>query len=200
MEGEPVRRHVSDAVMKYNKPVFGMFIANRIDTNTAETFRHGVWYLKDNSKQRLNIVPFTLKQFQSIFEAMFKTNQSYPDKLMDLIDYCISKRDKVETPDWNKIIDDTVKYGVYLKNIYSMDELKGGHLVAEGNEYSVNHNRFPYGIYIGSKVKDTARNEIGYVVGISDELELIQVAFENGIEPNIMPVGKELFDKYFVVE
>ena len=43
MEGEPVRRHVSDAVLKYNKPVYGMFIAVKIDTNTAETFRHGIW-------------------------------------------------------------------------------------------------------------------------------------------------------------
>lgn len=34
MEGEPVRRHVSDAVLKYEKPVYGMFIAVRIDTNT----------------------------------------------------------------------------------------------------------------------------------------------------------------------
>ena len=42
MEGEPVRRHVSDAVLKYDKPVYGMFIAVRIDTNTAETFRHGI--------------------------------------------------------------------------------------------------------------------------------------------------------------
>lgn len=47
MEGEPVRRHVSDAVLKYDKPVYGMFIAVRIDTNTAETFRHGIWYAKD---------------------------------------------------------------------------------------------------------------------------------------------------------
>ena len=37
MEGEPVRRHVSDAVLKYDKPVYGLFIAIRIDTNTAET-------------------------------------------------------------------------------------------------------------------------------------------------------------------
>ena len=55
MEGEPVRRHVSDAVLKYDKPVYGMFVAVRIDTNTAETFRHGVWYAKDDVKQRLNI-------------------------------------------------------------------------------------------------------------------------------------------------
>ncbi len=37
MEGQPVRRHVSDAVLKYDKPVYGMFVAVRIDTNTAET-------------------------------------------------------------------------------------------------------------------------------------------------------------------
>ena len=55
MEGEPVRRHVSDAVLKYEKPVYGMFIAVRIDTNTAETFRHGIWYAKGDMKQRLDI-------------------------------------------------------------------------------------------------------------------------------------------------
>ena len=64
MEGEPVRRHVSDAVLKYEKPVYGMFIAVRIDTNTAETFRHGIWYAKGDMKQRLDIVPLTLEQFQ----------------------------------------------------------------------------------------------------------------------------------------
>ena len=64
MEGEPVRRHVSDAVLKYDKPVYGMFIAVKIDTNTAETFRHGIWYAKGDVKQRLDIVPLTLEQFQ----------------------------------------------------------------------------------------------------------------------------------------
>ena len=67
MEGEPVRRHVSDAVLKYDKPVYGLFIAIRIDTNTAETFRHGIWYAKGDVKQRLNIIPLTLGQFQKIF-------------------------------------------------------------------------------------------------------------------------------------
>lgn len=67
MEGEPVRRHVSDAVLAYSKPVYGMFIAIRIDTNTAETFRHGVWYAKGDERQRLNIVPISLSQFQVFF-------------------------------------------------------------------------------------------------------------------------------------
>lgn len=46
-EGEPVRRHVADLVMHHQeragKPVYGLFIANRVDSNTAETFRIGVW-------------------------------------------------------------------------------------------------------------------------------------------------------------
>lgn len=108
MEGEPVRRHVSDAVLKYNKPVYGMFIAVRIDTNTAETFRHGVWYTQDDVKQRLNIVPLTLGQFQKYFVAMFETNQAKPEQLRELILKCKSRRDILEAPVWKQYIDSTV--------------------------------------------------------------------------------------------
>ena len=86
MEGEPVRRHVSDAVMEYSNPLYGLFIAVRIDTNTAETFRHGMWYAKGDVRQRLNIVPLTLGQFQKYFNRLFVTKQASPQKLVDLID------------------------------------------------------------------------------------------------------------------
>lgn len=108
MEGEPVRRHVSDAVLKYDKPVYGMFIAVRIDTNTAETFRHGIWYTKDDTKQRLDIVPLTLAQFQKYFVAMFEANKAAPEKLRDLIVKCESRRDILEAPAWKQYIDSTV--------------------------------------------------------------------------------------------
>lgn len=108
MEGEPVRRHVSDAVLKYDKPVYGMFIAVRIDTNTAETFRHGVWYAKGDVKQRLDIVPLTLAQFQKYFVAMFEANKATPEKLRDLLLKCESRRDILEAPIWKKYIDTTV--------------------------------------------------------------------------------------------
>lgn len=108
MEGEPVRRHVSDAVLKYNKPVYGMFIAVRIDTNTAETFRHGIWYAKGDVKQRLNIVPLTLAQFQKYFVAMFEANKAAPENLRDLIMKCESRRDILEAPAWKQYIDITV--------------------------------------------------------------------------------------------
>lgn len=108
MEGEPVRRHVSDAVLKYDKPVYGMFIAIKIDTNTAETFRHGVWYAKGDLKQRLDIVPLTLAQFQMYFVSMFRANAANPEKLRDLIMKCEYRRDILEAPLWKQYIDSTV--------------------------------------------------------------------------------------------
>lgn len=105
MEGEPVRRHVSDAVLKYDKPVYGMFVAVRIDPNTAETFRHGIWYAKGDLKQRLDIVPLTLGQFQKYFTAMFESNMANPERLRDLIVKCESRRDILEAPAWKRYIE-----------------------------------------------------------------------------------------------
>lgn len=109
MEGEPVRRHVSDAVLAYNKPVYGMFIAVKIDTNTAETFRHGIWYAKGDEKQRLSIVPFTLEQFQTYFTSMFLSGSARPEKLVDLMQHCINERDNMEAPAWKDYIAKTVQ-------------------------------------------------------------------------------------------
>ena len=124
MEGEPVRRHVSDAVLKYDKPVFGMFIAIKIDTNTAETFRHGVWYTRDDVKQRLNIVPFSLEQFRQYFVAMFKANQAKPEKLKELIAACETRRDLLEAPAWKDYISDVVSES--SEGMLSLEKTKNG--------------------------------------------------------------------------
>ena len=84
MEGEPVRRHVSDAVEQYEKPVLCLFIAVRVDNNTVETFRHGVWYA-GTKKQRLTILPLTLEQYQDFFVKMFRVRKAEPDRVADLI-------------------------------------------------------------------------------------------------------------------
>jgi len=120
MEGEPVRRHVSDAVLKYDKPVYGMFIAVKIDTNTAETFRHGIWYAKDDVKQRLDIVPLTLEQFRKYFMSMFDSNKASPEHLRNLIVKCEIKRDSLEAPAWKQYIDEVVTEGA-LRIISGMD-------------------------------------------------------------------------------
>lgn len=105
MEGEPVRRHVSDAVINYDKPIYCMFIANKVNMNTAETFRHGVWYTNSIDKQRLNIVPLTLKQFKNFFDYLFISNQAEPDRIIELLDTCICERDSMEAPIWMDYID-----------------------------------------------------------------------------------------------
>jgi len=108
MEGEPVRRHVSDAVLKYDKPVYGMFIAVKIDTNTAETFRHGIWYARGDLKQRLDIVPLTLAQYREYFMAMFRTGHANPEKLRELILLCETRRDILNAPGWKAYIGNAV--------------------------------------------------------------------------------------------
>lgn len=118
MEGEPVRRHVSDAVLNYNKPVYGLFLAIRIDTNTAETFRHGIWYAKGDVKQRLDIVPLSLEQFRRHFVSMFEGKQARPEHLRDLILQCEAERDNLETPDWMRYIETVVSNRVCALNKY----------------------------------------------------------------------------------
>lgn len=108
-EGEPVRRHVADLATHYmttmNKPVYGLFIANRIDSNTAETFRIGVWYARNDDKMRLDIVPLTLTQFKDFFEALFRSGRVNIDLVRELLDACGSFRLEHEAPAWKREIE-----------------------------------------------------------------------------------------------
>lgn len=108
MEGEPVRRHVADLVRQYNKPVYGLFIANRVDSNTAETFRIGVWYTKDDERLDLQVVPFTLSQFHEFFKALFTHNKALPEEMINLMNKCSLYRFNCEAPSWKIKIDETI--------------------------------------------------------------------------------------------
>ena len=116
MEGEPVRRHVADLMQQYDKPVVGLFIANRIDSNTAETFRIGVWYTKNDEKLELQITPLTLKQFSDYFKAMFKKEKIQPDDLFQLLNLChvyrYVKKENGEAPEWKQYINNTVQESI----------------------------------------------------------------------------------------
>lgn len=71
-EGESVRRHVAKYAEKFDgtgKRAYGLFIAIDIDTNTANTFRLGEWYLKDDKKIGLHIIPIRLDDFQRLLSA-----------------------------------------------------------------------------------------------------------------------------------
>ena len=104
MEGEPVRRHVADLAEKYEKPVYGLFIANHIDSNTAETFRTGVWYTKEDRKLTLQIVPFTLEQFRRFFRTIFASDRASSEELVRLMENCAKDKASLGAPEWKKRI------------------------------------------------------------------------------------------------
>ncbi len=116
MEGEPVRRHVADLMQRSDKPVLGLFVANRVDSNTVETFRHGTWYAKDDEKLELQITPLTLRQFSGYFRAMFERGNTNPKNLLQLLKICHIYRTffKNRNPggdalEWKQFIMDTVQ-------------------------------------------------------------------------------------------
>ncbi len=112
-EGEPVRRHVADLVAHHaeqsGKPVYGLFIANRIDSNTAETFRIGVWFTRADDMMRLDIIPITLAQFKAFFEALFTSGRVEVRLVRELLDLCGSLRANYEAPGWKREIELTVQ-------------------------------------------------------------------------------------------
>ena len=174
MEGEPVRRHVSDAVLKYDKPVYGMFIAVRIDTNTAETFRHGIWYAKGDVKQRLDIVPLTLEQFQKYFVAMFEGNQAKPEHLRDLILECEIKRDILDAPDWKQHISTVVDERANEVRTGIKRVVATVPIVSPGA--MVRHIAFGIGQVVGLMASfpdsQSKAMELPYLIGLPDEVSM----------------------------
>lgn len=114
MEGEPVRRHVADLVMRSTKPVYGVFIANKIDSNTAETFRIGVWYNQKDERLALKIVPFTLEQFSEYFRYMFVSKNNTPVHFLNLFEKCFTSKESKEGPEWKRAIGEIVSSSVKL--------------------------------------------------------------------------------------
>lgn len=112
-EGEPVRRHVADLMNHYleisGKPVYGLFIANNIDSNTAETFRIGVWYSRTDERMSLRIIPMTVAQFNAFFKALFSTNNVSPEAVINLMNECEQYRTGCEAPEWKVMIGRTVE-------------------------------------------------------------------------------------------
>jgi len=118
-EGEPVRRHVANAVLDYQatgKRVYGLFLANKIDSNTAETFRFGVWYLPDDSRMQLDIVPMPLSQFKELFVAMFQCKKVDKAHIAEIISRCRVLHEH-EPPIWKaKIAEQIAAYSAELGN------------------------------------------------------------------------------------
>ena len=132
MEGEPVRRHVANLIAEYpGKKIHGLFVANRIDTNTAETFRNGIWYFRDDAKVDLNIVPVTLGQFKDWFESIFDSGVHENGEVVSLLTDCGALKDGCDAPTWKSRIESEIadvvlrKHGKHFPLLASVaEELK----------------------------------------------------------------------------
>jgi hypothetical protein len=112
-EGEPVRRHVADIAQDHvlrgtGKAVYGLFLAKKIDSNTAETFRIGVWYLPDDSRTHLDIVPVPLAAFVDFFDTVFRCSVDGHRALRMTLDNAIAMR-QAPAPEWKTQVDQLVR-------------------------------------------------------------------------------------------
>ena len=71
-------------------------------------FRIGVWYNKEDEKLDLNIVPFTITQFKSLFDALFRSNTASPERLLNIMKICQTGR-SVDAPSWKRSIESQVE-------------------------------------------------------------------------------------------
>ena len=109
-EGEPVRRHVADSVEEYeskNKPVYGLFVANVVDSNTAETLRIGSWFRRDDSKMSLQIVPLTISQLLGVVRSRTESNKHSPAHIERLLRDCLAMSNH-DAPAWKQAIQNEV--------------------------------------------------------------------------------------------
>jgi hypothetical protein len=100
---------LADHRTRTGKPVYGLFLAKNIDSNTAETFRIGVWYDRDDAKHRLDILPCTLEQFKSLFTALFQYQRVDVAAIRTLLDRCSEIRPQHEAPAWKQQIGSIVQ-------------------------------------------------------------------------------------------
>ena len=109
-EGESVRRHIAQLESQYHssKPVYGLFSARKIDINTAETFRSGMWYGANDESIRLNVVPLTISQFYDFFVALFQHNKVDNIHVKSLLDCCVDGCRTMEAPAWKTAINTRV--------------------------------------------------------------------------------------------
>ena len=112
-EGEPVRRHVARYAEDNttDKAVYGLFIAPRVDTNTAHTFRSGDWYKPDDRKINVHIVPMELEDFRELFQAILLNPQQAPFRLRQLLMECRMEANQ-DAPQWKSTISELTRRAV----------------------------------------------------------------------------------------
>jgi len=104
-EGEPVPRHVFSLMSAHSDYyVLGLFLAPKIDPQTANQFLTQVWWDDQQDKNvPVDLVPLTMQQFMMLLGA-WGPNLT-PLRLRGLLDECLACRaTSNHGPDWLKQI------------------------------------------------------------------------------------------------
>lgn len=115
-EGYPVRQHVFQAKKQYeqvsDKPVYGLFVAPELNPNSIATFRLGQWH-EDDEEFKLDIIPITIQQFNTLFAEMFRHNSIDNSHVHRFISRCIESRDSTRrSSEWQQSIAENVDFAV----------------------------------------------------------------------------------------
>lgn len=107
-EEEPVPRHVAKTMEKYDKPVYGVFIAPSIHVETANEFFRKLKHIKEKW-EKVNIVPLTIDQIKHVLMKFDKERFSTLE-LKSLLDNLIALQLKTDLPnEWLKLIKHEMK-------------------------------------------------------------------------------------------
>ncbi len=114
-EQEPVQRHVK-SVMVSNPDVHvvGIFVAPKIDMNTAINFRRAMGWFGDAGERRLDIIPVTTDQLRGLMRR-FEHEGFRSDQMFNLFLRMLDLRDEVDTAAaWLQAIDQAIRAEVIV--------------------------------------------------------------------------------------
>ena len=111
-EGAPVFRHVGKCQKEYDKPVFGLFIADKLDLNMPVEFLSRAMVRTKIYDGRVKIIPIDRKIFESFFTKIYK-NKFKSSKIHDIFDRLLSddrlkKYQELGEEQWSKDIEKTL--------------------------------------------------------------------------------------------
>jgi len=102
-EGEPVTRHVYTTITKSDRPVYGLFIANKLDPNTADAFyKARYWHDWKTTPTPTPVVALETKQIVSLIHRM-RSQPLTVANIKELLSSILELQDNCEDgPSWYK--------------------------------------------------------------------------------------------------
>lgn len=114
-EQEPVQRHVKSVMLANpNECVIGIFIAPRIDMNTALNFCRAMGWFGDQGERRLNIVPISTEQLRTLMHR-FEDEGFASEQMFNLFLSALAARDEGDSvAEWLVRIDEIVRSAAFV--------------------------------------------------------------------------------------